>query len=92
MKNASREKKISIQIEDNNEYAVVMSISDTGCGILESEAEKIFMPGITSKPKGIGMGLVIVTEIVKEHNGEIGVRIPGDLEGATFILELKKEV
>ncbi len=92
MKNASREKKISIQIEDNDEYAVVMSISDTGCGILESEAEKIFMPGITSKPKGIGMGLVIVTEIVKEHNGEIGVRIPGDLEGATFILELKKEV
>ena len=50
------------------------------------------MPGITSKPKGIGMGLVIATEIVKQYDGEIAVRIPGDLEGATFILELKKEV
>ena len=52
--------------------------------------KKIFMPGITSKPKGIGMGLVIATEIVKQYDGEIAVRIPGDLEGATFILELKE--
>lgn len=34
------------------------------------------------------MGLVIVTEIVKSNSGTIGVRIPGNEEGATFVLEL----
>lgn len=92
MKDKSENKKVCIKIEKNCKTKIVISISDTGCGISESDAEKIFMPGITSKPKGIGMGLVIATEIVKQYDGEIAVRIPGDLEGATFILELKKEV
>lgn len=52
------------------------------------DAEKIFIPGVTSKPKGIGMGLVIATEIIKSYGGMIGVRIPGDMDGATFVIEL----
>lgn len=92
MKDVSSEKRIRIHIEEHNDEKIIVSISDTGCGIQAENAEKIFMPGITSKPKGIGMGLVIVTEIIKGHNGEVAVRIPGDLKGATFILELKKEV
>lgn len=91
MKDVVGEKKVSICMEENKDDKITINISDTGCGICEAEAEKIFMPGITGKPKGIGMGLVIVTEIVKGYNGEVGVRIPGDLNGATFILELKKE-
>lgn len=91
MKNILKEKKICIHVEENYTNKIIISISDTGCGIREADAEKIFMPGITSKPKGIGMGLVIVTEIIKGYKGEVGVKIPGDLNGATFILELQKE-
>lgn len=92
MKDTQSEKKICISIEQNNKDKITINVSDSGCGIQQEDAEKIFMPGITSKPKGIGMGLVIVTEIIKSHSGEIGVRVPGDLNGATFVLELVKEV
>ena len=81
-------KRVKINVDNVCEGKIVLSISDTGCGIEESDAEKIFIPGVTSKPKGIGMGLVIVTEIVKGNEGDVGVRIPGDESGATFILKL----
>lgn len=87
------EREIIVNIEERKPEILTLTISDTGVGIEKDDAEKIFVPGVTSKPKGIGMGLVIVTEIVKSYNGAIGVRIPGDKNGATFVIELpiKKE-
>lgn len=81
---------ISIKIEKKEEKLIRLNISDNGIGIDEDDAERIFIPGITAKPKGIGMGLVIVSEIVKSYDGNIGVRIPGDKNGATFIVELPR--
>jgi len=58
---------------------VEISVSDTGYGIPESELDKIFdkfyqVGGTTpKKPKGTGLGLSIAAEIVKLHNGLIGV-------------------
>lgn len=87
------ERKIWIELERKEEDRLVVSISDNGKGIQEKDAEKIFVPGVTSKPKGIGMGLVIITEIIKSYDGTVGVRIPGDKGGATFVVEfpLRKE-
>lgn len=81
-------KRIWIDLERKENGKIVLTISDSGIGISRDDAQKIFIPGVTSKPKGIGMGLVIVTEIVKSYEGAVGVRIPGDKEGATFVLEL----
>ena len=89
MKDVDEDKKeIIINIEAQKQEELTLTVSDTGGGIDKEDAEKIFVPGVTSKPKGIGMGLVIVTEIVKSYNGSIGVRIPGDRNGATFVLKL----
>lgn len=89
MKDTPKDKKrIWINLEKKESEKVVLSVSDNGIGISKEEAQKIFIPGVTSKPKGIGMGLVIVTEIVKSYEGAVGVRIPGDKDGATFVLEL----
>ena len=89
MKDTPEDKKrIWINLEKKEVGKVVLSVSDNGIGISKEEAQKIFIPGVTSKPKGIGMGLVIVTEIIKSYEGAVGVRIPGDKEGATFVLEL----
>ena len=82
------ERRIWVELEKKEEDRIVVSISDNGKGIQEEDAEKIFIPGVTSKPKGIGMGLVITTEIIKSYDGMIGVRIPGDKGGATFVVEL----
>lgn len=85
---AEDEREILINIEELKQEMLTLTVSDTGIGIDPKDAEKIFIPGVTAKPKGIGMGLVIITEIVKSYNGAIGVRIPGDKNGATFVLEL----
>ena len=67
---------------------IKIKVSDTGTGIIESEVEKIFQPGVTGKPLGIGMGLVIVTELLNNHGCKIATIIPGDLGGATFEFNL----
>lgn len=73
----------------NGKVSVI--ISDTGIGIQHDEVDKIFQPGITSKPHGIGMGLVIVTELLNNYDCKIGTVVPGEIGGATFVFELPIE-
>ena len=84
-------KYISITaIEKNNK--LLLNVSDNGPGIPVNEVEKIFMPGITGKKSnGIGMGLVIVTELLSHYDCKVETCVPGDIGGATFILELPLE-
>lgn len=54
---------------------VRISISDNGRGIQPEHRERIFAPGFTTKPVGVGtgLGLTITREIVVDtHKGEIG--------------------
>ena len=52
---------------------VVLEIKDSGCGIPQEGIQKIFEPFYTTKDidKGCGLGLTIVSEIVKTYNGQI---------------------
>lgn len=59
-------------------------VHDSGPGIKEEDLEKIFLPGVSNRPSGIGMGLTIASEIVKEYGGEMITKHPGTLGGASF--------
>ncbi len=80
--------KIVISASEVKGDYIKIKVSDTGTGIIESEVDKIFQPGVTGKPLGIGMGLVIVTELLNNHECKIATIIPGDLGGATFEFNL----
>ena len=50
---------------------VDISFVDTGKGIAPEEIGRVFDPYHTTKPKGSGLGLMIVQRIIEEHGGEI---------------------
>lgn len=56
---------------------IVLTISDTGCGIPAEDMDRVFEPFFTSKrsgeDSGTGLGLAIVMGVVKEHDGFIDV-------------------
>jgi nitrogen fixation/metabolism regulation signal transduction histidine kinase len=64
-----------------------MSIGDTGKGIPEDEAPRIFTPYFTTKPQGTGLGLAIVERIVDEHGGSVWFNSVEGV-GATFFVDL----
>lgn len=63
-------------------------VDDTGPGIKEEDLEKVLWPGVTRKPDGIGMGLTVASELVAEYGGQLRVKHPGTLGGASFSFDL----
>jgi PAS domain S-box-containing protein len=53
--------------------AVRLTVTDNGSGFPEHLMQRAFEPYVTSKPKGTGLGLVIVKKIVEEHGGEVAI-------------------
>jgi signal transduction histidine kinase len=67
----------------------LITVSDSGNGIPQNIADKIFQPFFTTKPtgQGTGLGLSLSYDIVKAHNGEIKVESK-EAEGTVFIILL----
>ena len=57
------------QVDDTVEVEVI----DRGSGIAPKDRESIFNPFFTTKSRGVGLGLAIVSKIVDEHGGQITV-------------------
>jgi len=76
-------------IEGSPSRFVVLSVSDTGCGIDQEIQSRIFDPFFTTKgpEKGTGLGLSIVFSIVKQAGGTIQV-ISNPGRGTTFEVAL----
>ena len=52
---------------------VRVTITDNGTGFPEQLMQRAFEPYMTTKPKGTGLGLVIVKKIIEEHGGSVGI-------------------
>jgi len=52
---------------------LVLKVTDSGCGIPRRDRDKVFEPFYSSKPKGVGLGLSIVSRIVEDHGGRIQI-------------------
>ncbi len=67
---------------------VRLSVHDSGPGVPDEDADRIFLPGVTRKPGGIGMGLTVASELVAEYGGEMFLSRPGKLGGASFTFDV----
>jgi len=59
-------------------------VSDTGPGIHKYDWERIFEPGVTSRPEGTGMGLHICRDTIKRLGGIVRVTQSILFVGTTF--------
>lgn len=69
---------------------VMLSVSDSGCGIKPENMQKIFRPFFTTKNAGTGLGLMIVERIVREHGGSLAVD-SRENAGTTFTISLPRQ-
>lgn len=73
--------------KDSAQGWVLVSISDTGCGIPKDAMDKIFEPFYTTKRsgKGTGLGLSVVKNVMTAVGGQIYIDSTPDI-GTTFFL------
>ncbi len=76
-------RRLAFETALNGESEVEVSVTDTGTGIPKDKLKSIFDPFVTTKQKGMGLGLSIVRTIVETYGGRIWAenRIGG---GAVF--------
>ena len=70
------------------EGMAVVTIADTGSGIDEAAAAKLFQPFVTTKANGMGVGLSICRTIVEGHGGRIWSE-PNPGGGAIFSFSVR---
>ena len=71
-KNPNFEKKIAIEIFQNNDH-IKFVLVDNGLGFnrIEGKIKDILNPYFTTKKNGTGLGLSIVNKIINDHNGKL---------------------
>lgn len=80
--------RVTLRTCSHPDWAVCFEVNDNGCGIEESNREKIFTTLFSTKgAEGTGLGLLNVQKIVQEHRGQMEVEsIPN--RGSVFRLFL----
>jgi signal transduction histidine kinase len=66
---------------------VVLSVQDSGPGILVEDRERIFDPFFTTKSGGMGLGLAICFTVVENHGGKLRL-VKSDSDGSIFELAI----
>lgn len=91
IKYAPNTDRIIVRTEKNNEQ-VKVSVTDYGIGIPEHKQKNIFgkfyrVEESSVRFQGLGIGLYICSEIIKQHNGTVGIQ--SELgQGSTFYFTL----
>jgi nitrogen fixation/metabolism regulation signal transduction histidine kinase len=79
---------------ETSEQKVTLSITDNGSGIPEEHLQKVWVPYITFKKGGTGLGLPVVKRIIESMNGDITLASSTDKNDhfTTFTITFHKEL
>ncbi|MCK4426488.1 MAG: PAS domain S-box protein, partial [Deltaproteobacteria bacterium] len=86
-----KEHLVRVTTRRESDGALILQVSDNGCGMDEAVRKQIFSSLFSTKgPRGTGLGLLITQKTVHEHGGTIKVDSePG--KGSTFVIRLPSE-
>lgn len=85
---------IKVSLCKNVDGSAELCVTDTGVGIEPHEIETLFQPFQQGKAansqgkEGLGLGLSVISEVMRLHDGSATVTSPGTNQGATFCLVL----
>ncbi|MGE4163379.1 MAG: PAS domain S-box protein [Vicinamibacterales bacterium] len=86
--------RVDIEADDRWGRCAVVSVRDSGVGILPEMLEKVFEPFTqlqtprTGAPGGLGIGLALARRLVEMHGGTIEARSDGPDAGCTMVIRL----
>ncbi|HYC13110.1 MAG TPA: ATP-binding protein, partial [Stellaceae bacterium] len=82
-----RERGLAVATERAPDGMVAVSVCDTGPGLSDSVRDQLFQPFVTTKEKGMGIGLSICRSILEAHGGRIAAE-PNAPIGTCFVFTL----
>ncbi|GAB4392113.1 MAG: hypothetical protein Tsb005_04740 [Gammaproteobacteria bacterium] len=87
-----QEGTVRVVTQQDDENNIVITVSDTGCGIKPEHLPKLFEPFFTTKPVGFGtgLGLSISYNIIGKHGGTMKVASEFG-KGSIFTITLPRD-
>ncbi|WP_291994860.1 ATP-binding protein [Candidatus Accumulibacter sp. ACC003] len=83
-------RKLSVSTATAADGSFVVAVADQGVGISQAIEERLYLPFVTTKSQGLGLGLSICRSVVEAHGGHLGHSANAD-GGATFHFSLPPE-
>jgi signal transduction histidine kinase len=84
-------RRLGIRSANDESGAVLVAVEDSGPGLDQAQADRLFEAFFTTKPEGMGMGLSICRSIVDAHGGRLWAS-PNSPNGAVFQFTLPAAV
>jgi signal transduction histidine kinase len=81
----ARKLRIETRVEDNH---FLLTVADNGPGIRGISKKDIWLPGITTRPHGTGLGLTIVRDTVADLGGDVDALVKSKFGGAQIMVKL----
>jgi PAS domain S-box-containing protein len=75
-------------VPDRAQRTVRIAVIDNGPGVPPAMATRIFMPFVTTRARGTGLGLAVVQKIVVIHNGRVTVQSEPGGGDTRFVVSL----
>ena len=86
------DRRIRVEVT-RDDGALRVLFSDSGPGVREEIRDRIYEPYFSTKQNGVGLGLSIAGEIVKDYyDGDLALLDSGPLPGANFLITLRRRV
>ncbi len=77
------ERRVQVRTRNSPNGSIILEVSDNGPGIPVEQRARLFHPFVSTKTKGMGLGLAVCADILHEHRATIIVPDVGR-PGATF--------
>jgi signal transduction histidine kinase len=80
------ERRIEVSVWADSDW-VETRVEDSGCGLTDEQAARVFETFYTTKDDGLGMGMSISRRIIEDHGGTLEYISPNG-SGAIFLIRL----